>query len=386
MKFNSNEFIPLGAPSFGQEDIKEVIDSLESGWVGTGPKVSQFEKSFGKYVGGESSLATNSCTAALHLSLMSLGLKPGDEVITTPMTFCATINTIIHSGATPVLADCNIDDFCIDPERISEKITKKTKAILPVHFAGMSCDMEKIMQLADDHCLFVIEDCAHAIETTFNDKHAGTFGDFGCFSFYATKNLVTGEGGMLIARDDSKLQQIKKIALHGMSLDAWDRFSEKGFKHYDIVAPGFKYNMTDIQAALGIHQLARIEENWLKREKIWNTYTESFANLPIDLPSHVSGGNIKHAHHLYTVLLRNDSPVSRDEFIVKMQENKIGTGVHYRSIPSFTYYHDTYGWKPQDFPNSTSIGDRTVSIPLAPGLSEKNIERIIENVNSILNN
>ena len=384
MKSNANKFIPLGAPSFGKEDISEVIDSLKSGWVGTGPKVSQFEKNFGNYIGVESSLATNSCTSALHLSLMSLDLQPGDEVITTPMTFCATVNTIIHAGATPILADCNIDDFCIDPEKIFEKISDKTKAILPVHFAGNSCDMKNIMQLANDHSLYVIEDCAHAIETTFNGKHAGTYGDFGCFSFYATKNLVTGEGGMLLARNSEKLKQIKKIALHGMSLDAWDRFSEDGLKHYDIVAPGFKYNMTDIQAALGIHQLARIEENWLKRKKIWQFYSDQFANLPIDLPSNVTGGDIRHAYHLYTILLREDSPVTRDEFIIKMQEKNIGTGVHYTSIPSFTYYQDTFNWSPQDFPNSTSIGNRTVSIPLSPALDEDQVERVVDAVTGIL--
>ncbi len=384
MKSKSSDFIPLGAPTFGSDDINEVIDSLESGWVGTGPKVGQFEQDFGNYVGSQSPLATNSCTAALHLSLMSIGLKPGDEVITTPMTFCATVNTIIHAGGKPILADCNMEDFCIDPEKVAEKITKNTKAILPVHFAGHSCDMENIMQLANDHSLNVIEDCAHAIETTFEDKHAGTFGDFGCFSFYATKNLVTGEGGMLIAKDEAKLKQIKKIALHGMSLDAWDRFSEGGFKHYDVVAPGFKYNMTDIQAALGIHQLARIEENWLKRQKIWKLYSESFSDLPIDLPSNKVNANSKHAHHLYTILIRDDAPVNRDEFILRMQENNIGTGVHYRSIPGFSYYQDNFGWNPDDYPNSTSIGNRTVSIPLSPGLSENDLDRIVDKVNSIL--
>ena len=384
MKSKSSDFIPLGAPTFGTDDINEVIDSLKSGWVGTGPKVGEFEQDFGNYVGSQSSLATNSCTAALHLSLMSIGLKPGDEVITTPMTFCATVNTIIHAGGKPILADCNKEDFCIDPEKVSEKITKNTKAILPVHFAGHSCDMENIMQLANDHSLNVIEDCAHAIETTYEDKHAGTFGDFGCFSFYATKNLVTGEGGMLIAKDEEKLHQIKKIALHGMSLDAWDRFSEGGFKHYDVVAPGFKYNMTDIQAALGIHQLARIEENWLKRQKIWKLYSESFSDLPIDLPSNEAKLNSKHAHHLYTILIRDDAPVNRDEFILRMQENNIGTGVHYRSIPGFSYYQDNFGWNPDDYPNSTSIGNRTVSIPLSPGLSENDLDRIVDKVNSIL--
>ncbi len=384
MKYGSNDFIPLSAPSFGADEINEVIDSLKSGWVGTGPKVGQFEKEFGSYVGSSSSLATNSCTAALHLSLMSLDLQPGDEVITTPMTFCATVNTIIHAGATPVLADCDINDFCIDPVSISEKITNKTKAILPVHFAGHSCDMKSIMNIADENSLFVIEDCAHAIETTFMDRHVGTFGDFGCFSFYATKNLVTAEGGMLISNDENRLNQIKKIALHGMSLDAWDRFSEGGFKHYDIVAAGFKYNMTDVQASLGIHQLAKIEENWLKRQKIWRLYSEAFSDLPIDLPSNEVKTESKHAHHLYTILIRDDAPVNRDEFILKMQEQRIGTGVHYRSIPGFSFYQENFGWNPEDYPNSTSIGDRTVSIPLSPGLSENDLNRVIDKVNSIL--
>jgi len=380
----SNEFIPLGAPSIGLDDINEVTDSLKSGWIGTGPKVSIFEKNFRDYVNAKASLATNSCTAALHLSLISLGLKPGDEVITTPMTFCATINTIIHAGAKPVLADCNLDDFCINPKKIIEKVSDKTKAIIPVHFAGIPCDMKSIMKLANDNSLNVIEDCAHAIETKIDGKHVGTFGDFGCFSFYATKNLVTGEGGMLVANDEERINWTKKIALHGMSLDAWDRFSESGFKHYDIVAPGFKYNMTDIQASLGIHQLARIDENWIKREKIWNLYNDSFKDLPIDLPFATREDGAKHAYHLYTLLLRDDAPLTRDEFIIKMKEEKIGTGVHYKSIPGFSYYQNTYKWKPEDYPNSTSIGDRTVSIPLSPSLNDQQLERIIETVNKIL--
>lgn len=258
----NNDFIVFGAPKIERDEIDEVVDVLESGWLGTGPKTNQFELEFKKYVDAKHAVGVNSCTAALHLSIVAAGIKPGDEVITTPMTFCASVNAIIHAGGMPVLVDVDPNTFNMDVTKIEEKITSKTKVILPVHFAGRPCEMDEICRLAKTYDLKVIEDCAHAIETVYKGKKAGTFGDFGAFSFYVTKNVVTGEGGMVIADDEEKAARIKTLALHGMTKDAWKRFSDEGYKHYQVVEAGFKYNMMDLQAAIGIHQLRRIEKNW----------------------------------------------------------------------------------------------------------------------------
>jgi len=255
----SSDFIVFGAPKIEQDEIEEVVRCLESGWIGTGPRVARFEKEFGLYKGQSFAAAVSSCTAAMHLSVLAAGIGEGDEVITTPMTFCATVNAIVHSGATPVLADIDPLTMNIDPAQVEARITPRTKAILPVHFAGRAADMDAITKIASRHQLKLIEDCAHAIETEYHGRKAGTFGDFGCFSFYATKNVTTGEGGMVLTRNEADLARIKMLALHGMSKDAWKRFSDEGYKHYFVVETGFKYNMMDLQAALGIHQLQRVE-------------------------------------------------------------------------------------------------------------------------------
>ena len=284
---------------------------MQSGWLGTGPKVAQFEEDFKRYVNAPYAVAVNSCTAALHLAILAAGIKPGDEVITTPLTFCATVNAIIHAGATPVLVDVDPHTMNIDPARIEEKITPRTRAILPVHFAGRPCDMQAICAIVEKHDLKLIEDCAHAIETEYHGRKAGTFGDFGCFSFYVTKNVVTGEGGMVLARNEEDAARIKMLALHGMSKDAWKRFGDEGYKHYFVVECGYKYNMMDIQAAIGLHQLKRVEANWLRREQIWQQYQAAFADLPLVLPAPPEE-DTRHAYHLYTVLVdearRRDQP------------------------------------------------------------------------------
>jgi dTDP-4-amino-4,6-dideoxygalactose transaminase len=252
----SDKFIVFGAPDIHSAEIEEVVASMESGWLGTGPKVQRFEEEFATYKGTspEQVAALNSGTAALHVSMIAAGVGPGDEVITTAMTFCATANAIIHTGATPVLADIESDTLNIDPRQIEQKITARTRAIVPVHFAGRPCDMDAIMAIAKKHDLLVIEDCAHAIETEWKGQTAGTFGEFGCFSFYVTKNVATGEGGMVIARSPDAIERIKILSLHGMTKDAWHRFGDSGYKHYHVVDAGFKYNMMDLQAAIGIHQ------------------------------------------------------------------------------------------------------------------------------------
>ena len=376
-------FIVFGAPLIEPPEIDEVVDSLQSGWLGTGPKVARFEREFAAYKGVDHTAAVNSCTAALHLSMLAAGLGPGDEVITSAQTFCATVNAIIHSGATPVLADVDPVTMNIDPADIERRITPRTRALVPVHFAGRPCDMDAIMDLAGRHSLKVIEDCAHAIETEYKGRKAGTFGDFGCFSFYVTKNVVTGEGGMVIAKREEDIARIKVLALHGMSKDAWSRFGDAGYKHYYVTECGFKYNMMDIQAAIGIHQLSRVEASLERREEIWRAYDQTFADAPLTLPP-APEQDTRHARHLYTILVDEDRcGLSRDQFLDVMTAAKIGVGVHYLAIPEHPYYQQTFGWRPEDYPNATAIGRRTVSLPLSPKLTDQDITRVVAAVRDI---
>lgn len=379
-------FLVFGAPQIEQAEIDEVVDSLASGWLGTGPKVARFEHNFAVYKGIHESqvAAVNSCTAALHVSMIASGIRPGDEVITTPMTFCATVNAIIHTGATPVLADVDPITMNIDPAQVEARITSRTRAILPVHFAGRPCEMDALMEIARRHDLKVIEDCAHAIETEYHGHKAGTFGNFGCFSFYVTKNVVTGEGGMVIARDDHDIGRVKMLALHGMSRDAWRRFSDAGFKHYQVVECGFKYNMMDLQAAIGIHQLARVERNWLKRQEVWRHYQAAFADLPVACPAEPAS-DTRHAYHLYTILIDEaKTGISRDAFLDAMTAQKIGVGVHYLSIPEHPFYQKKFGWCPEDYLNALRIGRQTVSLPISAKLTDGDIEGVIEAVFRVL--
>lgn len=357
---------------------------MRSGWLGTGPRVAQFERDFAAYKAVDHAAAVNSCTAALHLALLASGVKPGDEVITTALTFCATVNAIIHAGATPVLADIDPVTMNIDPADVAARITPRTRALVPVHFAGRPCDMDALGALAKTHGLKIIEDCAHAIETEYGGRKAGTFGDFGCFSFYVTKNVVTGEGGMVLARDENDLSRIKVLALHGMTKDAWKRFSDEGYRHYQVVEAGFKYNMMDIQAAIGIHQLRSVEENWARRREIWRQYDAAFAELPLTLPAAPEPGT-RHGFHLYTVLIdESRAGIGRDAFLDAMNRHNIGTGVHYLSLPEHPYYRQTCGWRPEDYPNAMRVGRQTVSLPLSPGLARGDVEDVIAAVREVL--
>lgn len=378
------KFLTFGSPLLEAAEIREVSRTLASGWIGTGPRVARFEESFKKFKGSDYALALNSCTAALHLSLLASGIGPGDEVITTAMTFCATVNTIIHTGATPVLADCQRGTMNIDPASVASKITRKTRAIMPVHFAGRPCDMDALTALARKHKLIMIEDCAHAIESEYHGRKTGTFGDFGCFSFYVTKNIVTGEGGMVITNNQRYANRIKVMALHGMSKDAWKRFSDDGYKHYEVVGAGYKYNMMDLQAAIGLCQLPRIDRYWHRRRQVWERYTEAFLDLPLELPAPPEP-DTRHAYHLYTVLVDSRrAALNRDEVITALQAENIGSGVHYRSIPSHRYYRKTFGWRPADYPNSLEIGNRTVSLPLSAKLTDQDVQDVIAAVRKIL--
>lgn len=379
---SKENFLVFGSPLIEDEAINEVVKCLKTGWIGTGPRAAEFETAFAAYKGVQGGLALNSCTAALHLSLLVAGIKPGDEVITTPMTFCATINTILHAGGTPVLADVDPETMNIDPDAIERCITPRTRAILPVHFAGRACDMDRIMDIARRHNLKVIEDCAHAIETEYKGKKAGTFGDFSCFSFYSTKNIVTGEGGMLFARRKEDLARAKILGLHGMSKDAWKRFGGEGFKHYEVTECGFKYNMMDMQACLGIQQLKRVEEYWDRRASIWEQYMEAFDGLPVDLPAPVEA-RTRHAYHLFTLLIDEErAGISRDEFVDHMTHNGVGVGVHYLSLPEHPYYQQALGWRPEDYPNAYRIGRQTVSLPISAKLSSADVADVIAAVSS----
>lgn len=390
MKKNHNtkplrsKFLTFGAPQIFDDEIAEVVDSLKSGWIGTGPKVAQFEEMFRKYTGADYAMAVNSCTAGLHLAMIVAGLKPNDEVITTPMTFCATVNSIIHTGATPVLVDCKRDTQLIDPQLIEDAITPRTKAIVPVHLCGRPCEMDAIIDIARRHNLLVIEDAAHAIETVYKDRKVGNIGNLTVFSFYVTKNVVTGEGGMVTTNNPDFADKIKMYGLHGMSRDAWKRFSDAGYKHYQVIFPGFKYNMMDLQAAIGLHQLQRVHQNLQRRDEIWQTYNHAFADLPIDLPAPDETNTIP-ARHLYTLMIDEEKcGLTRDEFIQQLYQLNIGTGVHYMGVHLQPYYQDRFGYKPNDFPNATWLSERTVSIPLSPQLSNSDVEDVIEAVRRVL--
>lgn len=379
-------FLVFGAPQIDEAEIAEVVACLRSGWLGTGARVAQFERDFALFRGvrPQQVAAVNSCTAALHVSMLAAGIEPGSEVITTPLTFCATVNAILHAGLLPVLADVDPVSQNIDPSAIEAAITPRTRAILPVHFAGRPCAMDRIMEIARKHNLVVIEDCAHAVEAEYRGKALGTFGDFGCFSFYVTKNVVTGEGGMVVGRSEEQMARARILALHGMSQDAWHRFGDKGYKHYQVVECGFKYNMMDVQAAIGLHQLARVEANWHRREEIWRRYNDAFTGLPMTLPAHAEV-DTRHGYHLYTVMIdAKRCGVERDEFLEAMNNARIGTGVHYLSIPEHPYYQHRFGWSPEQWPHAMKLGRETVSLPLSTMLSDSDVDRVIDAVRAIV--
>ena len=320
----------------------------------------------------------------MHLSLIAAGIGTGDEVITTPLTFCATINTIIHAGATPVLVDIDPHTQLIDTRLIEAKITAKTRAIIPVHLYGRPCAMEQIDDLSKKYNLVVIEDAAHALEAKIGQQKIGSISDFTCFSFYVTKNICTGEGGLVTTNNPEFAEKIDAYRLHGLSRHAWKRYSNSNFQHYQVLYPGYKYNMMDIQAAIGIHQIKHIDDWLIKRNEIWRRYNEAFQDLPVVIPAK-DKSEIVHARHLYTLLVdENRSSLSRNHFIAMMQQQNIGVGIHYQSLHTQPYYVDTYGFAENDFPNSYWVGESTVSLPLSPKLTERDIERVISSVRSIL--
>lgn len=384
LSHHTEPFLVFGQPVIGEEEIAEVVDCLKSGWIGRGPRVSRFEQQFAAYKGVPEAAALHSCSAALLLSLRAAGVGPGDEVITTPLTYCATVNAIIHAGARPVLADIEPATMNIGPGAVRSLINTRTRALIPVHFAGRPCAMDELTALARQHQLTVIEDCAHAIETAYRGRSAGTIGDFGCFSFYPTKNVTTSEGGMVIAGNAEHLATVRVLAAQGMTLDAWKRFSSEGSPHYAVVAAGFKYNMTDLEAAIGIHQLARAEANWQRRQQIWLRYREALAGLPVTLPA-LPEPETRHAYHLFSILIdEREAGIDRDEFIARMHKLGIGCAIHYRSATEQPYYQETFGWRAEDCPEALSAGRRTASLPLSPAYTEREIERVVNAARTVL--
>jgi dTDP-4-amino-4,6-dideoxygalactose transaminase len=377
-------YLVFGSPEILQPEIDEVVATLRSGWIGTGPKVHAFERDFRDYTGAGHAVAVSSCTAALHLALVAVGLKPGDEVIVPSMTFAATANAVIHAGGRPVLADVDRRTMCLDPEDVERRITPRTRALVPVHFAGRPCDMDALLGLARRHGLKVIEDCAHAVETLYRGRHAGTLGDLGAFSFYVTKNVTTAEGGMVTTADEAWAGRIMTLALHGLSADAWKRFSDEGYKHYELTEPGFKYNMTDLQASLGIHQLRRVEENLVLRRDLWAYYDDAFADLPV-FPVPAEEAGTRHARHLYTLLLDLDRlRAGRDEVQRALHRQQIGTGVHYRALHLHRYYQEAFGYARGDLPHAEWISDRTLSLPLSPKLTDDDVLDVVTAVRKTL--
>lgn len=369
-------FIVFGKPEILQDEIDEVIDSLESAWLGTGPKVAAFERAIADYLGAQHAVATNSCTAALHLALIALGVGPGDEVIVPTLTFCASANVVLHAGARPVLVDVDPVTQCLSPAAVEAAIAPRTRAIMPVHLAGRPAPVAGLRALANRYGLAIVQDAAHCIEGRIDGAPPGRYGDITCLSFYPTKNVTTGEGGMAVTDDAALAGRMRVLGLHGIDADAWKRFSSEGYRHYDCVVPGFKYNMMDLQAALGLHQLARVEANLRRRERQWARYDEALYDLPLERPA-APAPNLRHARHLYTVLVGREAPFSRDALLLALREDGIGTGVHYRPVHEHGYYRESFGYRPEDFPVASEIGARTLSLPLGPGLSEDEQERVI---------
>ncbi len=378
------DFLIFGSPDIREEEIQEVVETLRSGWPGTGPRVARFEEEFRSYIGCKHAVALNSCTAGLHLSMIALGTKPEDEVITTPLTFVATVNSIVHVGARPVFADCDRKTQNIDPAEIARKITDRTRVIIPVHFAGRPCNMTAIESLARPRGIKILEDAAHALEASHAGRKIGRIGDCTAFSFYVNKNMITVEGGMVTTESDEIAAWVKVAGLHGMSKDAWKRFGDEGYKHYSVHFPGFKYNMMDIQAAIGLHQLRRVEDGWRRRVEIWKRYNEAFADLPTALPEPPADGE-RHAHHLYTLLVDTDNlTVQRDQILAALQAENIGIGVHYTAAHLHPYYRETYGFARGDFPNAEFISDRTISIPFSTKLTDSDVEDVVTAVRKVL--
>ena len=377
-------YCQLHEPWLDESEEQEVIDTLRSGWLTTGKKTHQFERNFSEYIGCKSAIGLNSCTAGLHLSLAAAGVGVGDEVITTAVTFAATANVIVHQGATPIFVDVEKGTLNINASQIESRITEKTKAVMPVHLFGHPCDMDEILDVARKYKLLVVEDAAHAVGAEYHGRRVGNIGDMTSFSFYATKNMTTGEGGMLTTDNDEFAERVRVLSLHGITADAWQRHGGETFVHWDCVAPGYKYNMFDLQAALGIHQLRKLEMFWECRKKWVEVYTSGLQEIPeIELLSQKK--NVKHAHHLYPILVRsNGLTVGRDDILHALREAGVGVGLHFRALPLMSYYAKRFGFKRGEFPVAEDASDRLVSLPLYPKMTEDDVCWVINRLKEVI--
>jgi len=380
----SSTFIPFHKPAIGEDEIQSVIETLKSGWLTTGPKVKTFEADFGRYVGSSHAVAVNSGTAALHLALDAVGIKEGDEVIVPAMTFAATAEVVLYLKAKPVLVDCRADTLNIDPDAIEGKITCKTNAIIPVDIAGQPCDFDKIMEIARSHKLSVIEDAAHALPAAYRKEKVGRISDITCFSFYATKTITTGEGGMATTENAEWAERMRMMSLHGISHDAWDRYTDKGSWYYEIIRPGYKYNLTDIAAALGIEQLKKCDRFHQARQRIAMRYHDCLADLPgLQVPT--CRPDVQHAWHLYVVQLDlKQLRIDRRDSIKALKAENIGTSVHFIPLHLHPFYRDSFGYEPADFPNASAAYERIISLPIYPKMTEADIEYVISTVSKIV--
>jgi dTDP-4-amino-4,6-dideoxygalactose transaminase len=382
-----SKFLPFAVPDIGEAEIEEVCRTLRSGWLTTGPKVKRFESEFASFIGARHALAVNSATAGLHLSLEAIGIEPGDKVLTSIYTFTSTAEVIRYFGAHPVFVDIDETTLNLDVEKVREAVETcpDLKAIIPVHIAGQSCDMDSVLRVADQGNCRVIEDAAHALPTTYNGRLIGTIGDVTVFSFYATKTLSTGEGGMVVTNNDQIASRIRTMRMHGIDRDVYSRYqTEKPFWYYEVVAPGFKYNMPDIAASIGVHQLARLEEMLDRRQTIAERYLESFSDLPVRLPVPVNAEDL-HAWHLFIMQLELDRlAIDRNRFIELMSEQGVGTSVHFIPLHLQPYWRDTYGLQSRDFPVASSVFERVVSLPIYSKMSDEDVDQVISAVRKLL--
>jgi dTDP-4-amino-4,6-dideoxygalactose transaminase len=376
--------LPFHKSWFDDNEINEVVETLKSGWLTTGPKTKRFEDDFKDYIGCGYAIGLNSCTAGLHLALATKGFTPGDEVITTTMTFPATANVIMHERLYPVLVDVEPGTLTIDVSQILEKITPKTRAIMPVHFAGHPCDMDPIMELAEKYKLLIIEDAAHALETKYKGRKVGSLGNPTAFSFYANKNITTGEGGMLTTNDESLDEMVRVMRLHGLSRDAWKRFGKSGFSQWELKLPGYKYNMADINAALGIHQLKKINNFSKIRKQYVAMYDEAFYQIP-ELEILEKRDYAEPSYHLYIIALRLEQlSITRDQFVDSIQSAGIGVAVHYQALHLQPLYKKEFNTRNEEYPIATSYSARILSLPLYPRMSAQDIERVANVVADII--
>ncbi len=379
------EFLPFSTPTIEDDEINEVVDSLKSGWITTGPKVKRFEDAFKAYVGAPFAVPLSSATAGLHLTLLALGIKEGDEIITTPMTFASTVSMIVLCGGKPVLADIEQGTLNIDPAKIREKITGRTRAIIPVHFAGQSCDMDPIFAIAKEFGLIVIEDAAHAAGTEYKGRRIGSFDSISIFSFHPNKNITTGEGGMVCTKDEALAEEVSLLKFHGMSREAWKRFAASGTPNYDIVLPGYKYNMMDIQAAIGLHQLPKLDAFIDRRKEIAEFYNAAFANVAELATPVLAPYDQRHAWHLYTPLIRIEQlTIDRDGFMTELKKENIGTGLHYKAIHHHAWYREHLPVPAGELPNADYASDRILSLPLFPKMTMDDARDVVEAVKTVI--